>query len=81
MEALAAFFGVPLGYFTEVPIDSAQSRADQARLAAALSRPEIEKVARRMITSPIRKWRSYSRNFFHILGMGGSAAPSANAGG
>jgi transcriptional regulator with XRE-family HTH domain len=50
MEALATFFGVPLAYFTEDPADpAAQPRTGQARLAAALSRPEIEKVALRMV--------------------------------
>ena len=50
MEALATFFGVPLAYFTDDPADpTADAQPDHARLAAALSRPEIEKVALRMI--------------------------------
>lgn len=49
MEALASFFGVPSSYFTRDSADEGQVHADQARLVAALSRPEIEKVAMRMI--------------------------------
>jgi transcriptional regulator with XRE-family HTH domain len=45
METLARFFSVPMRYFT----DDAPAQAAQARLAAALGQPEVERVALRMI--------------------------------
>jgi ESX-1-secreted protein regulator len=52
MEALAGFFGVALSYFTDdagAPAVQDRDEGSQARLAAALSHPEVEKVALRMV--------------------------------
>jgi transcriptional regulator with XRE-family HTH domain len=49
METLASFFGVPLSYFTDGSTAPAAETSGQSRLAAALSQPEVERVALRMI--------------------------------
>jgi hypothetical protein len=50
MEVLARFFGVPLSHFTDDPAGGPDQRdGNRAQLAAALGRPEVEKVALRMV--------------------------------